>query len=641
MPQSRQLAAIMFTDIVGYTALMGSDDKKAFSFLKKNREIQKPVIEECNGRWIKEMGDGVMASFSLVSDAVHAAIKIMVACNAANEYQLCIGIHLAEVVFENDDVFGDGVNIAARIQSAAGPGCIFISETVHHNIANKSEIKSQFVKEEKLKNVSQPVRMYQVLFADSEILVPEKAAPAVIENRIAVLPFVNMSSDPEQEFFSDGISEEIINMLAQVSDLKVIARTSCFAFKGKNLDVKFIGEQLKVSHVLEGSVRKSGNKLRITAQLIKVSDGFHLYSEKFDRMLEDIFDVQDEISLAILDAIKSKILPTEKEAVLKKYTDNLEAYDAYLKGRFHVNNFSLDELLKAIGYFDAAIAIDPNYAIAHASRAFSYMVIHDFKWLPSEKSKPQVLESAFKSLELDDQIAESHIAVGRIKLHWEWKIKEALELFRKAIKINPNSAECHVQIGLCLALLGHDKEAMDHSDKALNIDPFSIMNIWFASPVSFYAGDFEKVLANSKRMISMAPNFFSGYMIAGLGYMGLKRYDEAIEAFETMLKLAPGTYTYGILGTAYGMNGEKSKARDVIEKMKGFDGVGLAGNHSIGDVYASFGEWDNAFHYYKRSVDIREGAFMLWVKRLNQLWYPEMVNDPRAIALYKRIGLPD
>ena len=203
MPQSRQLAAIMFTDIVGYTALMGKDEHKAFTLLNKNRQLQKPIIGEFSGRWIKEIGDGTMASFNTVSDAVNAAIKIQEACNTSKDFQLRIGIHLGEVVFENDDVFGDGVNIAARIQAAAKPGCIFISEAVNHNIANKKDIKTQFVKEEILKNVSQPVRMYQVLFAGSEIIEEEKLVVPTIEKSIAVLPFVNMSNDADQEFFSD------------------------------------------------------------------------------------------------------------------------------------------------------------------------------------------------------------------------------------------------------------------------------------------------------------------------------------------------------------------------------------------------------------------------------------------------------
>jgi adenylate cyclase len=200
MSPSRQLAAIMFTDIVGFTALMGSDEKKSFEILEKNRQIHKPIISTYHGRWIKELGDGVMASFSLVSDAVHAAIKIMEACNAANEYQLCIGIHLAEVVFENDDVFGDGVNIAARIQSSASPGSIFISEAVHRSIANNTDITTRFAKEAILKNVSQPVRMYEVMVVGGNIFVPEKPVAAVMEKSIAVLPFVNMSDDRIRNF---------------------------------------------------------------------------------------------------------------------------------------------------------------------------------------------------------------------------------------------------------------------------------------------------------------------------------------------------------------------------------------------------------------------------------------------------------
>ncbi|MBL7870747.1 MAG: adenylate/guanylate cyclase domain-containing protein [Cyclobacteriaceae bacterium] len=270
MSQSRQLAAVIFTDIVGYTALMGCDDKNALAILKKNRALQKPIIEEFNGRWIKELGDGVMASFSTAADAVYAAIKIQETCSLSNDFKLKIGIHLGGVLFENDDVYGDGVNIAARIQAAAKSGCIFISKTVHHNISNKSEIKSQFVKEEKLKKVSQPVRMYQVLFEGGKAIEAQKPVTALAENSTAVLLFENMSNDAEQEFFSDGITEEIINVLAQVPGLKVIGRTSSFAFKWKNMDLKVIGGQLNLTHLLEGSVRRAGNKLRKTVQLIKV-----------------------------------------------------------------------------------------------------------------------------------------------------------------------------------------------------------------------------------------------------------------------------------------------------------------------------------------------------------------------------------
>ena len=254
---------------------------------------------------------------------------------------------------------------------------------------------------------------------------------------IAVLPFANMSSDPEQEFFSEGISEEIINMLAQVPGLKVAGRTSSFSFKGKNQDLRLIGEQLNVNHILEGSVRKSGNKLRITAQLIKVTDGYHLWSGKYDRELEDIFDLQDEISLAILDAIKIKLLGAAKEAVLKKYTDNPVVYQLYLQGRFYYNLWSgADSFSKAIDYFSAAIKIEPDYALGYSGIATSYFYLWFLNFLPPEKCLPQMKEAALHALKLDNDIAESHLAMGYMKMFYEWDFKVATEEIRKALELN-------------------------------------------------------------------------------------------------------------------------------------------------------------------------------------------------------------
>jgi len=291
MPQSRQLAAIMFTDIVGYTALMGNDEQKALDILNRNRALHKPVIEKNHGRWIKELGDGVMASFNTVSDAVNSAIQILDGSKAANEFQLRIGIHLGEVIFEDNDVFGDGVNIAARIQSAASPGTIYVSESVFNNISNKQGIDAKFVKQETLKNVREPVRMYEIHSSNSKNSTPaaSKSQPSKsAEKSIAVLPFVNMSNDAEQDYFCDGISEEIINALTQLDKLRVIARTSAFAFKGKNIDVREIGKSLGAGTLLEGSVRKAGKRVRITTQLVKTSDGSHIWSDRYDRDLEDI-----------------------------------------------------------------------------------------------------------------------------------------------------------------------------------------------------------------------------------------------------------------------------------------------------------------------------------------------------------------
>src|SRR5664280_193237 len=292
---------------------------------------------------------------------------------------------------------------------------------------------------------------------------------------IAVLPFANMSSDPEQEFFSDGISEEIINMLAQVPGLKVAGRTSSFSFKGKNQDLRLIGEQLNVNHILEGSVRKSGNKLRITAQLIKVSDGYHLWSEKYDRQLEDIFDIQDEIALAILNAIKIKLLAAEKEVVLKRYTDNTEAYELYLRGRFFITQFSAEPILKALKYFEAAIKIETEYALAYTGIAYCYLILWFFNHLSPEESLPGMLMAARKSLELDDEISETHTAIARMKLYYEWDLKGAVIEFQKAIKLNPNTAESREHYAFCLATLGHKREAIEQATIAHSVDPLSLI----------------------------------------------------------------------------------------------------------------------------------------------------------------------
>ena len=641
MPQSRQLAAIMFTDIVGYTALMGKDEHKAFALLNKNRQLQKSFIEAFNGRWIKEIGDGVMASFNTVSDAVHAAIKIQEACKAANDFQLRIGIHQGEVVFENDDVFGDSVNIAARVQAAAAPGCIFISETVHHNISNKSEIKSQFVKEEKLKNVSQPVRMYQVLFTGSEIIEEERLVVPTKEKSIAVMPFVNMSSDPEQEYFSDGISEEMINMLAQVPDLKVIARTSCFAFKGKNMDVKLIGDQLKVSHILEGSVRKSGNKLRVTAQLIKVADGFHLYSEKFDRELEDIFAIQDEISEAILKAVKIKLLDEERVDVFKKYTHNIEAYQLVLKGRYHYNKYTPDNFLKAIEYYQSAIDIDPNYAIAYAEMGHPYHDMAFFNWAPAVEYVPKALAAINKALQIDPHNDICLAAKGTLLIWYEWDFNQAGIYLKEAIQINPNNVVGQRQNGMLNMLLGNYEESFKHYEKAEAVDPFSLYELFLHGAHHLFGGFIEKAIEYGNRLIALEPHFAGGHLLLGIGYSYSKQYGKAIEFCETAVKINPDLNSLSALASSYEMNGERKKAEEILAKMQVL-AFPNEGNAFFGGTYFDMKDYDRAFDYYMKAAKNHEGitlAFLIHIRQAAKET-PELLQDPRTIELLKMIGLP-
>lgn len=642
MPQTRQLAAIMFTDIVSYTALMGKDEQLAFEFLVKNRALHKPIIEAFNGRWIKELGDGVMASFNIVSDAVNAAIKIQEGCNLAKDYQLRIGIHLGEVVFENEDIFGDAVNIAARIQSAAKPGCIYVSESVHHNIANKKDIQSSFVKEETLKNVKEPVRIYEVkTSAFTAISLAEIKEQSIIqeENSIAVLPFANMSSDPEQEFFSDGISEEIINMLSHVPNLKVAGRTSAFSFKGKNQDLRFIGIQLNVNHILEGSVRKSGNKLRTTAQLIKVSDGYHLWSEKYDRELEDIFDIQDEIALAILEVIKIKLLGEEKKAVLKKYTDNIEAYQFYLQGRFHYNKWAF---AKALESYQVAITVEPDYAIAYAGIASSYMLLWYFNYLPPEQCVPKMIQAAEYSLQLDNNLAESHLAIASIKLWYEKDFNAAKIGLKKSIELNPNNAQTHTQYAYCLGFLGNYTESEHHAIIADILEPFSLMNKYNVCANYWMAGLHEKAFSLSKKLIELEPNFFGGYFMLGLLYMGTNRLEAALQQSELAVNLHNSGFSLGILlGPVYALMEEKTKAMEVLERMENLRKTQWIGNYEISNVYFALKEFDTGFRYLEQAIDKKEGnvLFFKYFVSFNMPPTLGLAKDPRTEQILKRIGL--
>jgi adenylate cyclase len=446
MSQSRQLAAIMFTDIVGYTALMGDDEQKAFELLHKNRQLQKPVIEKFKGRLIKEIGDGMLSTFHTVTDAVLCASAIQHSCKDIPDLKLRIGIHHGEVVFEGNDVFGDGVNIASRIQAIATPGGIYISESVRNNISNKKEITTRFVAEENLKNVKEVVRIYEVL--------PEDIRPAGETNSIigslangnrgksiAVLPFVNMSNDPEQEYFCDGISEEISNALSQLDNLRVIARTSAFSFKGKNLDVREIGKTLNVTTLLEGSVRKAGTHLRITTKLLKASDGSHLWSNRYDRVLEDVFSIQENIAENVATALQGVLTIKEKEAIRRPETI-VEAYEYFLKGRELFHQLALYEAKKL---FEKAIELDPGYAPAYAGLADAHA--WQYQWEGSDESDLEAAErNSQKALSLAPNLPESHSSRGFV-LSLGKRYDEAGKEFEKAIRLNINSYDAYYYYG--------------------------------------------------------------------------------------------------------------------------------------------------------------------------------------------------
>jgi TolB-like protein/class 3 adenylate cyclase/Tfp pilus assembly protein PilF len=645
MPQSRQLAAIMFTDIVGYTALMGDDEQRAFEILNKSRSLQKPLIEQYGGKWIKELGDGVLATFSTVTDAVNCACSIIKGCESINNLKLRIGIHQAEVVFENNDVFGDGVNIAARLQSIAPVGGIYISETVRSNVANKKEINTLFIKEEILKHVKEPVRIYEVVIGGRETSQRsiktgyKETKKGIAEKSIAVLPFINMSNDPEQEYFSDGMAEEILNSLSHLKDLKVAGRTSSFQFKGKNVDLLEIGRKLGVGTVLEGSVRKQGNKLRITAQLINVEDGFHMWSGKYDRNMDDIFAIQDEIALAITENLKIILLEKEKAIIIKNHTENTEAYEFYLKGRFYLNKRFLFQSLEQ---FKKAVELDPYFAKAHAGLADAFVILGFYNYLPAKEVMVKARDAANEAIRLDNSLCEPYCSLGMYYASYEWNWEEAKNNFRRSIQLNPRYVQSRVWFGhyyLCW-IEGKFEEAERELNIAIELEPYNAMSHINKYAVLLTAGKLQDAFITAKQGYEMDPDSVIGNRIMGLAHLYNKQYAEATGYLEFASKLSNyAAFNQVDLINLYTSIGSLEKAETVMGdlKMKLKDGKYVS-SCIISYAYGFLGNINEAINWLEKAY--KEHDAYLCIIKYYPFVPPKLRHDSRFNSFISKMNFP-
>ncbi len=472
MADTRKLAAVIFTDIVGYTALMSKDESAAIKLLQKNRDTQVPLAKQHNGKFIKEMGDGTLLCFNSAMDAVRCALEIQQVSKEWTNLNLRIGIHIGDTLFENGDIFGDGVNVASRIEQLAKPGEVYISEQVLHIVRNQSDFEVDFVGEKQLKNVGHPIGVYSIQTKGQPtetITSPSYRESNPEIKSIAVLPFTNMSTDEEQEYFCDGIAEDILNDLTQISNIRTVARTSSFVFKGKHEDIRDIGNKLGAHTIIEGSVRKAGNQLRITAQLINVADGYQLWSERYDRALEDVFAIQEEIATNIVHALKIQLNESEMHALGKVRTRDFQAYDYYLRGREYFHRGQYKNVLYASEMFTRAIQKDPNYALAYAGLADC----HSYLFMYFENKQENIEQSTIASeraIELDPKLAEAHTARGlAISLNKQYELA-AVE-FKRAIELNPKLYEAYYFYARNCRQEGNIEKAASLFEKALEVRP--------------------------------------------------------------------------------------------------------------------------------------------------------------------------
>ena len=417
---------------------------------------------------------------------------------------------------------------------------------------------------------------------------------------IAVLPFVNISNDAENEYFCDGLAEELLNALAKIENLKVAARTSSFFFKGKNTNVSEIGNALNVKTVLEGSVRRAGSRIRITAQLINAADGYHLWSEKYDREMKDIFDVQDEITLAIVDALKVKLLGKEKSTVLKHHTDNTEAYELYLKGRYHANKFTLEGFNKAILYLHKAIEKDPNYALAYTGIAHAYFYASTVH-LPPSKAFFEMKAAASKALELDDTLGEAHTLLAVVKASYDRKPLEAMRGFERGIELVPNNVLTHQWYGLYLAPMGRFEEAVAELKRARELDPLSVtVNVTFGW-IYYLARQPEKIIEEARKALEIEEGFWMAHWDMALGYEQMGQYAEAITELKKAETLDDSSWISAVLARVYAQSGKTDEARRILDELAEKSKRQWVAPYLTATAYISLNEHDQAFHWLQKA----------------------------------------
>ncbi len=667
MSNDHKLAAILFADIAGYTAMMQKNEQGALELLNRFKEVLEEITPKHQGRIVQYFGDGCLLSFDSSTNSVDCAIELQKAFSEIPVVPVRIGLHLGDVIFKNDNVFGDGVNIASRIESLGIPGAILMSKTIRDQIKNQKEFLLVSLGSFDFKNVEEKMEVFAL--ANPGFVVPKreemrgklknvqkntgikwiagiavltvlvlvfwffigqkKSAETISDKSIAVLPFVNMSDNKEQEYFSDGLSEELINLLTKIPELKVIGRTSSFSFKGKNEDLRSIAEKLGVAHLLEGSVRKDGNKIRVTAQLIKATDGSHLWSETYDRDLKGIFKLQDEIAGAVVKQLKLKLLPVSDNSASS--VTNTEVYNLILQGNYFSEKRDKENLAKALDFYLQALAIDSLNARSWAGVAKCFSLQATWNWIDRNQGYKKAELAANKAIALDEKQAEGHKVLGSIKMNGlDWDGAEVE--FQKALNLEPGNADVLRVIGLLYRCLGRYDEAIQLTKQSIALDPIKGITYSNFGLLLYYANHLEEAIASYKKVLELNPQFPRAHVFFGKVYL-LQGKPEL--ALEEMSQEADETWKIFGLILTYQALGRKKEAdkllSDYIIKFQKDEAYLLA------EIYAFRGEKDRAFEWLEKSYIAREPT-LLFLKGdplLKNLW-----PDPRYKALLKKMNLP-
>ncbi len=670
----RKLAAIMFTDMVGYTALMQKDETKARELIQRHRDLMKPHVTKHGGKILQFVGDGTFCTFDSAIEAVNAALEIQHVFKTEDEMALRIGIHVGDVVVEGEEVYGDGVNVASRLEPLANAGGICVSDKVYDNLKNQQGIKITPLGEKELKNVEESLRVYSIeaaaensaetpvsaepknksrqkntyIYAGMVILLavlflwlqpfffssdkPMEATGSI--RSIAVLPLENLSNDPDQEYFSDGMTEALISKLAQIRSLKVISRTSVMQYKGVRKPLPEIAKELNVDAILEGSVMHAGGEVRITAQLIRASTDEHLWANDYTDKLENVLSLQSRIAKAIAKEIKITLTPQEKNRLESARIINPVALEAYLKGKFFWNKRTTKDIQTALEFYQQAVDADPNYALAYVGIAESYNLLHEYGGYPSSDTYPKAMAAANEALKLNPNLGEAHISLAYAYHEHLWDWKKAEEEFLKGLELNPNYPTGRQWYAEFLARQGRFEESLNQVRRSSELDPLALIIQTNLGYLEYASGNEDEGI---KKLIAVS-QLYPNNQVSSWQLSIIYRYAENKEE----------AYKYTMNYIRY--SGKSTEFADSVEK--GYRDAGLEGlnreylksllkleyvrKSDIIESYVFLGEYEKAIDWLEIAYEQKE-VVMTYIDTILPYTDATLRSNPRFIALLKKM----
>ena len=626
----------MFTDVVGYTSLTQKDEALAMELLEEHRSLVRPFLQKHGGREVKTIGDAFLVEFESALEAVRCAFDIQQALHEVNmsrpierKIQLRIGVHLGDVIHSQSDVYGDAVNVASRIEPLAPPGGVCITEQVYDHVKNKSDFQLTSLGKRELKNVGEPVEVFRVVFPWEKK--EEASALAPDRMRVAVLPFTNLSSDPEEGYFADGMTEELITSISGVRQLTVIARTSVMGYKGTTKKAKEIGKELEVGTMLEGSVRKAGNRVRITAQLIDSATEGHLWAQNYDRQLEDVFAIQSEIAEKVAEELRVRLVDSEKRVIERRPTDSAEAFTYYLRARELVRSGTEASLRQAPEVFEKAIVLDPSFARAHAGLAESYLEATNAGYGTFEQNTPKAELAANKAVQLDPELAEAHAILAEVAFNVD-DVHAGERSAKRAIELNPSLSDAHYILSNLYFLQGETEGGLKAAESCYRLDPVrprfvERLGFWY-----FCLGRENDALQHWAKTVQTAP--FGTYRSETEYYLAKEDLVKAKEFYVLAEKLEPGhRWVKWMKGFIAARTGDRDGALGVIKEIEA-KWVGSSTLNDLAFVYYALDDLDSYFTYVNRSVDQHtyQYAYVMYCPL-----FSKARDDPRYHAVQNKI----